>query len=167
MAKSSEPSGINSVEPPPPGSSPAQTVEHYLAGYEAQFKRARRTVKRRASGVTIWASILTGVVAVFGSISAVLSTDWISAAVAIATTVVSAAVAVLLAWNDHFHHRELWIQRSEVLAEINVLRRRFAMRSSLPWYMRRAEDRDAVATLEALNEVLQEDLKSWKRIQNR
>lgn len=167
MANPSEPSGINSVEPPPAGSSPAQTVEHYLAGYEAQFKRARRTVKRRASRVTIWASILTGLIAVLGSISAVLSTDWISAAVAIATTLVSSVVAALLAWNDHFHHRELWIQRSEVLAEINVLRRRFAMRSSLPRHMRRAEDRDAVATLEALNEVLQNDLESWKRIQNR
>ncbi|MFG6445855.1 hypothetical protein ACFXQA_11360 [Microbacterium sp. P07] len=96
-----------------------------------------------------------------------MATDWFSATIAIATTTVSAAIAVLLAWNDHFHHRDLWIQRSEVLGEINVVRRRFAMRSSLPWYLRRPADAEAVAALQELKDALTQDLQSWKRIQGR
>ncbi|WP_146115204.1 SLATT domain-containing protein [Microbacterium sp. MYb66] len=167
MAKDSAPSGIDSVPPPSPGLSPSQIVEHYLDGYEQNFKRARRTVKRRASSVTIAASLLTGVVAVLGSISAVLATDWWSGGVAVATTLTSATVAVLLAWNDHFHHRELWIQRSAVLAQINDLRRGFAARKTRPWYRRATERAEANAALETLGDILREDLETWTRIQGR
>ncbi len=167
MRKSSAPSGIDSVPPPPPGSSASQIVDHYLGGYESHFKRARRTVKRRASGVTIAASTLTGLVAVLGSISAVLATDWLSGGLAVATTLSSATVAVLLAWNDHFHHRELWIQRSAVLAQINELRREFAARTTLPWYRRASTRAEARAVLADLNKILREDLETWNKIQSR
>jgi hypothetical protein len=167
MGKNSVPSGIDSVEPPPFGSSPSQIVEHYLAGYEKHFKRARRTVKRRASGVTIAASVLTGAVAVLGSISAVLATDWWSGGIAVATTLLSAAVAVLLAWNDHFRHRELWIQRSAVLSQINDLRRGFAARTTLPWYRRGSAHAEARAALGELNDILRQDLATWTKIQGR
>lgn len=167
MAKGSMPSGIDSVPPPPDGSSPSQIVEHYLAGYEQHFRRARRTVKRRSSGVTIAASVLTGVVAVLGSISAVLATDWWSGGVAVLTTLASATVAVLLAWNDHFHHRELWIQRSAVLAEINALRRGFAARKTAPWYQRVTTRAEASAALKELDEILRQDIETWSKIQSR
>lgn len=167
MAKQIAPSGIDSVSPPPPGLSPYQIVEHYLNGYELHFKRARRTVKRRASRVTIVVSLLTGLVAVLGSVSAVLAADFWSGVVAILTTLASATVAVLLAWNDHFHHRELWIQRSAVLAQINDLRRRFAARTTRPWYERRSERVEASAALKDLAEILREDLESWTLIQRR
>ncbi|GAA1780761.1 hypothetical protein GCM10009748_12740 [Agromyces lapidis] len=132
MVRASEPSGIDSVPLPPGGSTPTELVEHYLAGYEAQYKKARRTAKRRASRVTIAVAVLTGGVAVLGAVSAVLSDDVTSGVLAVATTLTSAVIAVLLAWNDHSHHRELWVQRSTVLAELNGLRRRFLLRSSLP-----------------------------------
>ncbi len=167
MVRDTTPSGIDSVLPPPPGSSPSQIVEHYLGGYELQFKRARRTVKRRASAVTIAVSVLNGVVAVFGSISAVLATDWWSGGVAIATTLTSATVAVLLAWNDHFHHRELWIQRSTVLARMNDLRRTYAARAVSPWYGRRSERAEASVALQRLEEILHEDLETWTKIQGK
>jgi len=167
MIEDSAPSGIDSVPPPPPGSSPSQIVEHYLDGYEQHFKRARRTVKRRASGVTVAASILTGAVAVLGSISAVLATDWWSGGLAVATTLASAAVTVLLAWNDHFHHRELWMQRSTVLAQINELRRSFAARTTRPWYKRGSDRAEASAALDGLGEILRQDLETWITIQSR
>ena len=167
MRKASQPSGIDSVSPPEPGASPTEIAEHYLAKYEDQFKAARRTVKRRASGVTISASVMTGLVAVLGAISAVLAGDALSIAVAIATTLLSATVSVLLAWNDHFHHRELWIQRSAVLAELNELRRDYASRTTRPWYRRRRERAEAAMALNELSAILRRDLESWKRIQGR
>lgn len=167
MRNTSKPSGINSVPPPRPGSGPIEIVDHYLAGYEREFREARRTVKRRASRVTITTSILTGLVAVLGSVSAVLANDLASGLLAVATTATSATVAVLLAWNDHFHHRELWIQRSEILAEINSLQRRFAARATLPWYRRRSKDAQAQAALRELEGILGRDLATWTRIQSR
>ncbi|QHC64572.1 SLATT domain-containing protein [Rathayibacter festucae] len=165
MSDQSEPSGIDSVGPPPAGSTPAETVEHYLSGYEAEFKKARRTVKRRSSAVTIAASVLTGLVAVLGCISAVLATDWISGGVAVGTTLSSATIAVLLAWNEHFHHRELWIQRSAVLADVNSVRRRFAARSARPWYKRRTEAVDSKEALDELDSILKDDIRTWTSIQ--
>ncbi|MEV8168838.1 SLATT domain-containing protein [Microbacterium paraoxydans] len=167
MRKNSAPSGIDSVPPPPSGSSLSQIVDHYLDGYERQFRKARRTVKRRASGVTIAASILTGLVAVLGSISAVLATDWWSGGLAVATTLTSATVTVLTAWNDHFRHRELWIQRSAVLAQINELRRSFAARAISPWYRRTSTRAEARAVLAELNKILRQDLETWTKIQSR
>lgn len=165
MRNPSRPSGIDSVSPPTPGSSPSSVADHYITQYELQFKRARRTVKRRASGVTIAASILTGSVAVLGAVSAVLAGDGLSIAVALLTTALSSTVTVLLAWNDHFHHRELWIQRSNVLAEINELRRSYSAREALPWPARRSERVAARDALDQLNAILRRDLESWRRIQ--
>lgn len=167
MGRKSEPSGIDSVGPPPLGSSPADIAEHYLRGYEEQFKKARRTVKRRASGVTIAASILTGVVAALGSLSAVLASDWISGGLAVLTTITSAAIAVLLAWNEHFHHRELWIQRSAILAEINEQRREFTARRTLRWPARRSLRVESHSAMEQLTETLRRDLVEWTTIQGR
>ncbi len=117
--------------------------------------------------MTVAIAILTGALAVLGSIGALLSADWLSASIAIATTVISATVSVLLAWNDHFHHRELWIQRSTVLAEINSLHRRYAVNSKQPWYMRRAANTEAAITLRKLDKILERDLESWTQIQTR
>jgi hypothetical protein len=165
MRRQSAPSGINSVEPPAKGSLPHQAIEHYLNGYELQYKDARRVAKKRASRVTLAIAILTGCLTTLGSFGALLATDAISAGIAVTTTVVSAAIAVLLAWNDHFHHRQLWIQRSGVLAQLNELRRDYAFESAQAGPRGVPSRRVSERAMRHLNDILADDLDEWRQIQ--
>lgn len=158
-------SGLNPPPKPPTAASSLEAVDHYVSWWEDEFARARRTVKRRAALVTIWTSILTGLIAVLGAASAALSANpWVDV-FGIATTAASATSAVLVTWNQHFHHRELWIQRSAVLHELQNLRRQYETMSRARWYNRRSPDRLARTIDRKLRSILASDLASWVKIQ--
>jgi hypothetical protein len=163
---SDEPDGLRGPKPVPNDvDSSLAAMLHYLDWWEKDYARARRVVKKRAALVTIWTNVLTGIVAVLGAISAALSNDpWMDLA-AILTTAASATTAVLFAWNEHFHHKELWIQRSRVLSELQSLRREYESLSRQK-QRRRSQDRLAKRLRTELRTVLGEDLQTWTSIQS-
>lgn len=161
----SVPSGVSGPPRPPEDATSLQVVDHYVAWWEKEYARARRVVKKRASGVIISTSALTGFIAILGATSAALSSNvWIDV-IGVATTAASALSAVLVAWDQHFHHRELWIQRSAVLHKLQLLRGDYEIASRLPWYRRRSHDRLAERLMNELQVVLSSDLETWARIQ--
>jgi hypothetical protein len=128
---------------------------HYLSHYEREFAKARRTVKRRASGVLIAAGVGNTVVVVIGGVVTTWSAlSWMG----ILSSGLAAGVAALLAWDNHFKHRDLWIQRSVILHRIQEIRRTSDVDLRLA-----SPDRQQIAlkTIDALNDVLREDIKSW------
>lgn len=161
----SRPSGVVGPAPPPANLSALETVAYYLSHWETEFTRARRTVKRRAARVTIATTLLTGAVAVLGSLSASLSDDIRIDVIGIATTAASAASAVLVAWNEHFHHRELWVQRSEMLNELQSLRMQYELLTRQHPRVGRKRDHEAKELMNRLRELLRRDLDSWANIQ--
>jgi hypothetical protein len=163
--KESKPSGVGRVPPPSEELSVTQSADYYIAAYEEQYRRARRVAKKRSSGTATAVSILSGCTTVLGAGGAFFSSDLPSAIIAILVTTLSASVAALNAWNNHFHHRELWLQRSTVLAEISQLRRDFSMRTRLGRWNRHSDDWEAKTAMEKLDAILRRDLESWTQIQ--
>lgn len=156
--------GLRAPTRPGPKLQSLDVAFYYLDWWEREFNRTRKVVKRRAAKVTIWTTVLTGIVAVFGAISASISNNPLQDLIAICTTGASATTAVLLAWNEHFHHKDLWIQRSQVLHQLQSLRIEYE-RASREAKSRRARQRLARALNERLTAVLAEDVEDWKSIQ--
>lgn len=156
--------GLRAPTRPDPKLKSLDAMFYYLDWWEREFNRTRKVVKRRAAKVTIWTTVLTGLVAVFGAISASISNNPLQDLIAICTTGASATTAVLLAWNEHFHHKDLWIQRSQVLHQLQSLRIEYE-RASREAKSRRARHRLAQALSAHLTAVLAKDVEDWKSIQ--
>lgn len=157
-------SGVRSPEPPAADLSRAEVLDHYLEGWEAEYARARRVVKRRASLVTIWTTSLSGLVAVFGAVSAALATDLWVEVISVMTTAASATAAVLLAWNAHFHHAELWVQRSGVLSQLQALRLDVELSKRSASGEEGDGETKTTAFASALKEILKKDAEDWANI---
>lgn len=151
-------SGIAQPLDPPEGSDALAAVMHYLVHYEEQFTKARRVVKRRASTVLVVAGVGNTVVVVIGGV--VTTWPWLSW-MGIVSSGLAAAVAAVLAWDNHFRHRDLWVQRSIILQRLQEARRNAEMTIRLD-----GAKRDALArsSLEALNSILSEDIAEWAEI---
>ncbi|WP_344013494.1 DUF4231 domain-containing protein [Microbacterium natoriense] len=156
--------GLRPPSRPDPKLKSLDAMFHYLDWWEQEFNRTRKVVKRRAAKVTIWTTALTGAIAVLGAISASISNNPLQDLIAICTTAASATTAVLLAWNEHFHHKDLWIQRSQVLHQLQNLRIDYE-RASRETKSRRARKRLAQNLSEHLKAVLAKDVQDWKSIQ--
>ena len=160
MAEGTRRSGIQKIEPPPSTYSSLQKAEYFLNAYEEEFYRARRVVKTRANLVTIWTSIGSGVVSILGALSAGLTSNPWSGAIGVLTSAVGALVAVLVAWDGHFKHKDLWIQRSQVLGAIQGVRLRLEMRKTGSWRHKKA----AEEAMTELQNILDVDLDTWIEI---
>ena len=159
------PSGVKAPEWADKGLDGLEAVGYYIFEWEKTYANARRVVKRRASKVTIWTTVITGAVAILGALSAALSDNlWVDL-IGVSTTAASATAAVLLAWNQHFHHRELWVQRSGVLNEIQNLRLKYELASRRPWFQRPTKAHLARTLNAELQQILARDLESWTQIQ--
>lgn len=154
------------LRPPkqPDQEEPLDAMFYYLGWWETEFNRTRKVVKGRAAKVTIWTTILTGMVAILGAVSAALSNGPWPNAIAICTTAASATTAVLLAWNEHFHHKDLWIQRSQVLNELQTVRIEYE-RASREAKTRLSRKRLARKLNKRLTMILGKDVHDWKSIQ--
>lgn len=146
-------SGLRNPGPPPEGSSAFEVAMHYLRFFESDFARARRVVKGRARNVTIWAAVLTASIAVVGALTAVSGLAWLG----LVSTAAAGAVTVIERWDAMFRHREMWVQRSAVTAELQKLRR---------WaeFWRATEggtEQVGKRILDRLEEIMGEDLSSW------
>lgn len=160
MGDSPDHSGVRPPPKPPEGSRPEEVFDFYLTHWEGELARARRVVKKRASRAAIWTTALTGVTAVLGAVTVAASSDLVVDVIGVVVTISASASAVIVTWNEHFHHRELWIQRSAALNELQALRRRFELRKG-----KRCSSRKAMSLSRELEEILGRDLASWTRIQ--
>ncbi len=152
------PSGLRPAPIPPNDSEPLDVSLHYLAHYVSEVGRARGVVKRRAKGVVVWGAALTGTSAILGGLVALTG----SAYFGLAGTATAAALGVVSAWDGHFQHRELWVQRSGVLAKLQKLERNTQLLAA------ESADREALArtVMEQLDGILEEDLDSWTSLRD-
>jgi hypothetical protein len=153
----SRPSGIQQPPAPPSSADAYDAALYYVDHYEREFSRARRVVKGRSSRVLIAAGLGNLVVVILGGVITTWSgLSWLG----ILSSGFAAAVGTLVAWDNHFKHRDLWVQRSDVLQRCNEIRRNMELDARL------GKDRDAIAVeaMTALNRVLRYDIDSWKGI---
>ncbi|WP_067884437.1 SLATT domain-containing protein [Nocardia vaccinii] len=146
-------SGLHSPESPPAGADTLAISLHYLTFYRNEYQRSRVVVKTRAKRVVVWTAVANGLIAVVGAAVAVFQAPWLG----LASTALAASIGVLTAWDGLYRHREMWVQRSVILGQLQALLRTTELR--------RAEggDHDALAreTMRHLNAILEEDLEAW------
>lgn len=156
-----KPSGIDLPKDPPSDADAFDTVLFYLRHYEAEFGRARRVVKRRASSALIAAGVgNTFVVVIGGVVTAWSALSWLG----IVSSGLAASVAAVLAWDNHFQHEALWVQRSLVLQKLHEIRRNAEVASKSVMAPRQDI---AESTLAEMNVVLRQDIESWSDIRHR
>ena len=90
------------------------TAISYLTYYRSEFVNRRRAVKRRAWIAVVATATFNAGIAVVGAV--VTLTRW--SRLGIVSTVLAGAVAVVAAWDGHFRHRDLWVQRSLILQQL-------------------------------------------------
>ena len=151
-----ESSGLRSPGEPPANARSIEVSKHYLDFYQADYARARQVVKSRANFVAVAAAALNGLIAVVGAAVAVFAQPWLG----LVSTLLASAIAVLMAWDGLFRHREMWIQRSAVLGELQALSRATNFRIAT------GEDEELVASncMIRLNAILESDLTSWTQL---
>jgi hypothetical protein len=129
-------SGLHSPEPPPEGADTLEISLHYLTFYRNE-----------------WTAVANGLIAVVGAAVAVFDAPWLG----LASTGLAASIGVLTAWDGLYRHREMWVQRSVILGQLQALLRTTELR--------RAEGADrktlARGTMRHLNAILEEDLEAW------
>lgn len=153
-----KPSSGLRLPPAPPDdiTDPYGIAMHYLTYYEAEYARARSVVKRRARTVVLGIAAANSLIAVAGVAVAVTRYRWLG----LLSAGLAGVIAVLGAWEGLFRHRDLWIQRSQVLSQLQELQRNTRMRKSV------GDDLTDVGTesLKAMNNLLEESLVTWANI---
>jgi len=110
------------VRPPPPVPANVDAIgvfQHYLSWAEEEFTRARHVVKRRSGHVVLISAAATALIAVLGAATPITGWTWLG----IATAALAGVVTVVERWDAHFRHRDLWIQRTIIVAELQRLKR--------------------------------------------
>ncbi|MBB5918829.1 hypothetical protein BJY24_007741 [Nocardia transvalensis] len=110
-------------------------------------------VKTRAKRVVVWTAVANGLIAVLGTAIAVYDAPWLG----LLSTGLAASTSVITAWDGLYRHREMWVQRSVILGQLQTLLRTTELRQA------DGEDRNALAreTMRELNDILEEDLEAW------
>jgi len=160
--KAADSSGLHSAPAAPAGATPVQALQHYLDFYRADYGRARSVVKRRARNVVLATSVLTGGITVVGAVTAALGgaiVGWLG----ILTAALSAGIGVINAWDALFRHRELWIQRSRILHELDSIQRDLDVRLS----MHEGEDAIVGEARSRLDQVLRNDHATWDQLRQK
>jgi hypothetical protein len=143
------------------GTPPLDVIGSHLEHWIFEYSRGRVIVKRRAARVLIVTTLITGVIAVLGGVSALLAGDNFPVQViGLVTTALSATSAVLLAWDGYFRHRDLWSQRSVILNRLEALRLKYEL-------AREDGTADHNALGDELTEILDLALRSWLQIQGK
>ncbi|WP_194290094.1 SLATT domain-containing protein [Nocardia macrotermitis] len=146
-------SGLHSPEPPPEGADTLAISLHYLTFYRNEYQRSRVVVKTRAKRVVVWTAVANGLIAVLGAAVAVFQAPWLG----LVSTGLAASIGVLTAWDGLYRHREMWVQRSVILGQLQALLRTTELRQA------EGGDRKTLArgTMRHLNAILEEDLEAW------
>ncbi|WP_141681197.1 SLATT domain-containing protein [Mycobacterium malmoense] len=129
----------------------------YLTYYRSLFAERRRTVKKRARNAVVATATFNAGIAVVGAV--VTLTGW--SGLGLASTVLAGAVAVVAAWDGHFRHRDLWVQRSVILQQLEQVLRDVEIKkrgSGIPW------NELALEAMSTLDRILKEDIDSWASI---
>lgn len=151
-------SGLRVPADPPHDATPYDIAMHYLKYFEAEFSRTRRVVKGRARNVTISTAVLTALIAVTGSVTAVLNLAWLG----IFSAAIAGAATVIERWDALFRHREMWVQRSATVSKLQKLRREAEF-----WRAREgATDEVGQRVLARLEEILSQEMESWSSIRD-
>lgn len=153
-------SGLRPIPAPSKGASSLEIAEHYLKQYESEFIRARQTVKSRARLAVWFSAIGAGSIGLLGAVSAAFATSLIPSVIGIVTALVGGSVAAVAAWDSHFHHKELWVQRSLVLNDLQRVRVRHE--HSLSSGAR--PSKVAKSTLVDLDDIMRRDVRAWSKI---
>lgn len=126
---------------------------HYLDYYEKEFAKTRLTAKNRFKYITLWNSFAAALIALTGAIVAVWNSTWLG----LLSTALAGSIGVVNSWDGMFRERELWIQRSEMLGQIQLVKR------TLQFRLARGDDpQDAAADgFDVLNSVVSRDLEGW------
>ncbi|MBF6171889.1 SLATT domain-containing protein [Nocardia blacklockiae] len=145
--------GLHSPQSPPPDADPLGISLHYLHLFRDEYERSRFVVKTRAKQVVVWTAVANGLIAVLGTAIAVYDAPWLG----LLSTGLAASIGVITAWDGLYRHREMWVQRSVILGQLQTLLRSTELRQAT------GEDRDVLAreTMRELNEILEEDLEAW------
>ena len=117
-------SSIGELPNPPSEAKPIDVCQLYVDHYLLQFGRARQTVKNRAKGVVLGTALAGAGIAVVSVMTAVVDWSWLP----IVSAVLAGAVTVLSAWDGHFRHKDLWVQRTEVVSRLQELKRNVVVR---------------------------------------
>lgn len=150
-------SGLRPPKEPPADADAFDVVMHHLRHWESEFARARHVVKQRASHVVVGVSSATALIAVVGSATAILGWSWMG----ILSAALAGVASVLSAWDGLFRHRDLWLQRSLVLGQLQGIHREADLARALEPNER---NRIAQEIHTALNDVLADDLMSWSEL---
>jgi hypothetical protein len=110
-------------------------------------------VKKRAKRVVVSTAVANGLIALLGTAVAVFDAPWLG----LLSTGLAASIGVLTAWDGLYRHREMWVQRSVILGQLQALLRTIELRRA------DGEDRNLLArvTMLELNAILEEDLEAW------
>ncbi|GIG58782.1 hypothetical protein Lfu02_31540 [Longispora fulva] len=141
---------------PPVGTDPLDIALHYLDFYVQEYARARAVVKGRASRVVIGTAGANGLIALLGALIAVMNAPWLG----VVSAGLAGFVSVIVAWDGMFRHRDLWVQRTMMLAQLQALKRVTELRRAS------GDDRQTLAQtcMQQLNEILNEDLSTWAEL---
>ncbi len=148
--------GLLAPGPPPVEGDAFDVAYHYLSYQERNYGRASAQVKWRAKAAVVWTAAANGAIALLGGVTALLNAPWIG----LISTGIAGAVGVVAAWDAHFRHRQLWIQRSLVLGDLQTLKRNVELARAVN------EDRNDIAhwCMSGLNSVLADDRTAWAEI---
>ncbi|MBF6329195.1 SLATT domain-containing protein [Nocardia transvalensis] len=145
--------GLRSPSAPPADADALGIGLYYLGFYRDEYDRSRLVVKSRAERVVVWTAVANGLIAVLGTAIAVFSAPWLG----LVSTGLAASIGVLAAWDGMYRHREMWVQRSVILGQLQALLRNIELRQA------QGEDRNVLAreTMLHLNAILEEELEAW------
>lgn len=134
-----------------------EVVLTYLKYYQQLFAERRTIVKSRAKFAVVATAAANSAIAVVGAI--VTLTGW--SGLAIASTALAGVIAVIAAWDGHFRHRDLWVQRSVVLQQLEEVLRDTQIRKRAS-----ATNSDSLAeeAMAALDRILKDDIDTWASI---
>ncbi len=151
-------SGLRLAPPPPIDADPLRVARHYLDYYASDFSRARDVVKRRANWVVVLGATVTGTIALVGTVIALAKAPWLG----LVSTGLAGLVGVLAAWDGLFRHRDLWVQRSWVVSQLQELQREIDFREAL------RDEPDIIGRdcMTQLNEILHNDMVTWSELRN-
>lgn len=129
----------------------------YLNYYRSEYADRRRSVKKRAWIAVVATATFNSGIAVVGAV--VTFKGW--SGLGLVSTVLAGAVAVVAAWDGHFRHRDLWVQRSLILQQLEQALRDTEIKKRSGKHVWNELALEAMSTLDR---ILKEDIDSWASI---
>lgn len=145
------------MPPPPEGAKPVDVMAAAISHWKAEYVNARLSAKRRAAFVVTATTAASGLIAILGALTGIFSTDLGPKIFSVVTTAAGAFSSALIAWNEHFRHRDLWVIRSTTVAELEQLQLEFDL-------ARAARKVDSDFFSAKLNKILHNALDAWIQI---